>query len=122
MAMSNIFVYGTLKKGRSNHDMFLGNAKFIGEGQTEQKVWQLLDLGAYPAMTYGNIKVSGEVYEVTAHELSRIDRLEGLDVGLYERHKIVIDVGNDKYHCEAYLMLTVTDVAQYLKSPEVGDW
>lgn len=122
MAMSKIFVYGTLKKGRSNHDMFLGNAKFIGEGQTEQEVWQLLDLGAYPAMTYGNIKVSGEVYEVTAHELTRIDRLEGLDVGLYERHKIVIDVGNDKHHCEAYLMFSVTELAQYLKYPEVGNW
>lgn len=123
MAMNKLFVYGTLKKGRSNHQLFLGNAKFIGEGKTKANVWQLLDLGAYPAMTYGGVAVHGEVYEVTDHELNRIDRLEGLDVGLYERHIIDIDIDGEEHHCETYLMFDVVTLGGLMeKATNLSVW
>ena len=103
MAMNKLFVYGTLKKGHSNHDRFLSHAKYLGEGTTTRDIWALYDLGFFPAMTHGNMQVTGEVYEVSDYELGKIDMLEGAP-DLYERHMIVIDVDGEEHHCHTYLM------------------
>tara|TARA_R100000951_G_scaffold56793_1_gene47712 strand:+ start:279 stop:641 length:363 start_codon:yes stop_codon:yes gene_type:complete len=105
MDMKKIFVYGTLKQGKSNHEYYLGESKFLGAAKTDRDIWGLADLGAYPAMTYGRTQVSGEVYEVDQKTLSRIDRLEGVENGLYMRDTIVVDIGGEKHHCDTYLML-----------------
>lgn len=105
MVVNKLFVYGTLKKGRSNHETFLSNAKFEGVAKTTKSIWGLMDLGAYPAMTYGTMQVEGEMYSVTDLEMARIDRLEGLEWGLYERDMIHVDVDDVTYDCYAYFML-----------------
>jgi len=119
MAMNKVFVYGTLKKGRSNHDAFLSHAKFIGNAVTVRDIWGLMDLGAYPAMTYGQKRVKGEVYEVTDYELSRIDRLEGIDIGLYQRHMIEIEVAGEVMDCHTYLMFDPAVQGRYTERLEV---
>jgi len=74
--MYRVFVYGTLKKGFSNHDRI-----FAGYDIKITPAWtygELYDLGHFPAMTEGNNKVNGELIEFEDPGILRkIDRLEG---------------------------------------------
>lgn len=72
-----IAVYGTLKKGFSNHRV-MGESKLLGKIRTEP-IFTMYSLGGFPALTKdGNTKVSAEVYEVNCENtLNRIYRLEG---------------------------------------------
>ena len=38
MDMKKIFVYGTLKQGKSNHHYYLGESKFLGEAKTDRDI------------------------------------------------------------------------------------
>ena len=104
MAMTKLFVYGTLKRGHGNHRAFLKDARFLGEAKTHRKMWGLVDLGAFPAMTYDELQVEGEVYEVSPSQLASIDSLEGLDTGLSSRHTIEIEIDGELHDCDTYLM------------------
>ena len=72
-----VFVYGTLKAGQPNHHWlaeadFLGRRRLIGG--------HLHDLGPYPmaVLAEGSQAVlHGELYELNADGLNRLDRLEG---------------------------------------------
>ena len=84
-----LFVYGTLKKGCRNHRQLAGQA-FIGPARTVPG-FRLFDLGGYPgivATTGDQAGVVGEVWEVEAGCLSRLDRFEGVHEGLYRREPI----------------------------------
>ena len=72
-----LFVYGTLKKGGSNHGFLTEtNSKFLCN--YEMKGFDLIDLGyGFPYMMTGNGSVLGEVYEINQKALDSIDRLEG---------------------------------------------
>ena len=75
---SRVAVYGTLKKGKSNHDA-LSTAKFIGGCYVTGK-YRMFDLGAYPCVTKGGkdkSRVYAEVYEVDSETLSVLDCIEG---------------------------------------------
>ena len=50
--------------------------------------WGLINIGAFPALVPHTIEVEGELYEVDSDMLTRIDRLEGVDAGLYQRRTI----------------------------------
>ncbi|MBU1247458.1 MAG: gamma-glutamylcyclotransferase [Proteobacteria bacterium] len=70
-----VFVYGTLKRGFSNH-FFLKDAKFLGRGRTLEP-YALSD-GEYP-FVYRKEKVSpvcGEIYEMDGETLLQLDHLE----------------------------------------------
>ena len=70
-----IFVYGTLLRGESNHDLLRG-ARFVGEAQT-QPGFELYDLGGYPGMVRGGDGVVlGELWDVGAKTLAALDELE----------------------------------------------
>jgi gamma-glutamylaminecyclotransferase len=92
--MSNetlVFVYGTLKRGGSNHRCLAGQ-KFVGEGRTLPG-FRLFDLGEYPGMVPhvdDRAGVSGEVWAVDADCLARLDVLEGIAEGLYRREFITL--------------------------------
>jgi gamma-glutamylcyclotransferase (GGCT)/AIG2-like uncharacterized protein YtfP len=71
-----VFVYGTLLRGEANHHL-LAAAQFLGPGRTQAE-YDLVNLGAYPAMVPGaSTAVTGEVYAVNDKTLRRLDQLEG---------------------------------------------
>jgi len=81
-----IFVYGTLKRGCRNHH-FLAGQKFVGEARTAPG-FRLYDLGGHPGMVAQSDDtegVTGEIWEVDASALGRLDALEGLAEGMYRR-------------------------------------
>ncbi len=81
-----IFVYGTLKRGCSNHH-FLTGQEFIGEARTAPG-FRLYDLRGHPGIVVhadDREGVIGEVFAVDAAALVRLDGLEGLAEGIYRR-------------------------------------
>ena len=81
-----IFVYGTLKRGGQNHHHLAGQI-FLGEARTARG-YTLYELTGYPGMiaqTGGADGVSGELWDIDAACLARLDEVEGLAEGLYHR-------------------------------------
>jgi gamma-glutamylaminecyclotransferase len=84
-----IFVYGTLKRGGSNHH-YLAGQQFLGEARTAPG-FRLYDLGGYPGMiprANAPEGVTGEIWSVDSEALKHLDGLEGLAEGLYRREPI----------------------------------
>lgn len=79
-----VFVYGSLKRGGSNHHLLAG-ASFEGEAAVEGlEMW---DTGrGFPACAPGDGTVEGEVYRVDEATLAAVDRLEGVP-DFYERRE-----------------------------------
>jgi gamma-glutamylaminecyclotransferase len=92
-----VFVYGTLKAGRSNHRL-LATATFVGQGATV-KSFRMGDCG-FPVLLeskkdrLGCARVQGEVYEVDDATIERLDALEA-EGRMYRRevHKIELASG-----------------------------
>jgi gamma-glutamylaminecyclotransferase len=84
-----LFVYGTLKRGCSNH-RYLADQEFLGLARTPPG-YRLYDLGGYPgivAQADDPNGVVGEVWAVTDEALQRLDRFEGVHEGLYRREPL----------------------------------
>ncbi|PUE29927.1 gamma-glutamylcyclotransferase [Limnohabitans sp. Jir72] len=72
-----LFIYGTLMPGlRLEAEMH--GARFMGPAQVPGR---LVDVGRYPGFLQGNGSVSGEVYEVDAVHLARLDAVEDMVPG-----------------------------------------
>lgn len=87
-----LFVYGTLKRGCSNH-RYLADQTFVGLARTKPG-FRLYDLGGYPGIAIhaqDTTGVIGEVWSVTAEALARLDRFEGVHEGLYRREPIPLE-------------------------------
>jgi gamma-glutamylaminecyclotransferase len=81
-----VMVYGTLMRGERNHPQMKG-ARFVRKARTAAR-FTLVDRGAFPALLQeGATSVCGELYEVTAEHLARLDWFEGVP-RLYERRTI----------------------------------
>ncbi len=86
---TQVFVYGTLKRGCSNHREMADQA-FVAEARTVPG-FRLFDVGGYPGLvpwpedTEG---VEGEIWSVNDATLARLDAFEGVDEGLYERKPV----------------------------------
>lgn len=93
-----MFVYGTLKKGFSNH-YFLDDAKFIDYAITCEKYQMYPCIGnGYPFVIKSeNIsQIEGEVYEITSKKtLENIDMLEDYP-DLYLKELIKVKLFNEK--------------------------
>ena len=89
-ARTLVFVYGTLKRGCSNH-AYLGGQIYVGDASTVPG-FSLYELDGYPGMVATNSEVSesvtGEVWSVDAAGLGQLDRLEGIAEGLYHREPV----------------------------------
>lgn len=99
-----IFVYGTLKRGCSNHH-YLAGQKFLGDARTAPG-FQLYDLGGYPGMiaSAGDREgVTGEIWSVDTSALKKLDALEGLAEGLYRRKPVPVLPPFADRGVEAYL-------------------
>jgi gamma-glutamylaminecyclotransferase len=84
--MSLVFVYGTLKRGYSNHHLLAGQ-QFLGEARTARG-FALFSLGSHPGMVEAagdKGSVTGEVWSVDERCLGRLDDLEGTAEALYRR-------------------------------------
>lgn len=117
-AASRVFVYGSLRKGESNHRLLaVPGARLIMAKARTEPGYELRELGAFPGMVRGGAgEVIGEVYEVDEATLAALDRLEG-HPGFYTRSPVALEDG--------------TAVEAYLLSPEQvsgrrlilsGDW
>jgi len=87
--MTQVFVYGSLKRGCYNHPL-IAPATFLGEGLV--RGYAMYSLGSFPAIVAGDAEdvVHGELYEVDKETLNSLDALEGVQSGFY--HKEVVEV------------------------------
>ena len=85
--MHRVFVYGTLKRGQSNHPL-LRDSHFLGPAITTKRYRMIAN--EFPVLlSFGNgLAVKGELYEVETETRNRLDRLERVredGSGSYER-------------------------------------
>jgi gamma-glutamylcyclotransferase (GGCT)/AIG2-like uncharacterized protein YtfP len=88
-----VFVYGTLRRGGSNH-AWLAGSHYGGEGRLPGA--RLYDLGPFPMAIVtpetAAESIEGELWWVDAAVLTRLDRLEG-HPRLYERRQLPLACG-----------------------------
>lgn len=85
-----VFVYGTLRKGQSNHH-FLQECELLGQYNTDPS-YSLFNLGPYPAVIEGKKSILGEVYLIDEETLGWLDKLEDIPVE-YRRETIETPFG-----------------------------
>lgn len=104
--MTLVFVYGTLKRGSSNHS-YLAGQQFMGAARTVAG-YTLFNLDGYPGMVReeGDLEgVRGEVWSVDDACLAALDELEGLSEGLYRRERVALTTDFAQRSVEAYFYL-----------------
>lgn len=114
-----VFVYGSLKRGFGNH-VVLGDSPMLGEAMTASPSWQMLDLGAFPAVVQGQGHIHGEVYEVNEDVFQSLDYLEGYP-SFYDRHEVEVIVQGEPRPMRAW-MYTLVDRHGYEVPMEEGVW
>ena len=74
---SNLFVYGTLKKGGSLHSVLGSSSEFLGVFRTIEDKFDMHDYGC-PIMVLenGSFKIKGELYKVTPECMARVTAVE----------------------------------------------
>lgn len=90
-ATTRIFVYGTLKRGCSNHAQLAGQT-YLGPARTAPG-YRLYDVGGFPGLIADSADrdgVTGELWIVGAAALARLDQFEGIDEGLYRRESVAL--------------------------------
>ena len=91
----NVFVYGTLMKGETNHH-YLENSTFLDMATIEG--YEMYNVGWYPAIIDGNGLIIGELYQVPNTDMPSIDMLEGEGSLYIKRYETVTDnKGNSSF-------------------------
>lgn len=101
--LTNVFVYGSLKKGHALHYCLRGQ-EFLGECQTVTQ-YRLFDCGSYPALVRvaaNGVSVKGELFRVDQNCLTQLDIVECVNECLYQRAGIQLLVPFESLHVEAY--------------------
>ncbi|MEO5960307.1 MAG: gamma-glutamylcyclotransferase family protein [Opitutaceae bacterium] len=86
-----VFVYGTLKRGFSNHSRLAGQ-KYLGPARTVPG-FRLFELDGFPALVAwpeDRAGVVGEVWSVDRDQLLKLDVFEGVQEGMYRREPIAL--------------------------------
>lgn len=112
-----VFVYGTLKRGGSNHACLAGQ-RFVAPARSAAG-FTLVGLGDYPGLVRApndTAGVTGELWLVDAATLAVLDDLEGVAEGLYTR--ITLPLQSPPGHATALAYLYARDVAG---RPVLGD-
>ena len=116
-----VFVYGTLRRGASNHWRMDG-AEFVAAGTVGGSIYRI---DWYPGMVLGGgSRVMGEVFAVTPDQLAALDEFEGVSAAEtdgceYRRVKTV--VATDGGAIEAWVWEWIGPVDQS-KLVSSGDW
>lgn len=96
---SLLFVYGTLMHGEPNHRL-LHHATFVGPAATTAR-FSMIDLRGFPAIVSGGATaIVGEVFEVDAPTLVRVDWLESVP-DMYLR--LPLELADGRY-VDAYVL------------------
>jgi gamma-glutamylaminecyclotransferase len=104
--MTLVFVYGTLKRGGTNHHYIAGQ-QFVAEARTEPR-FRLYELEGFPGMIVdpeNGLSVQGEIWAVDDTALALLDELEGIDLGIYARQPIPLLPPHHTLAVEGYLYL-----------------
>src|SRR5689334_21668927 len=94
-----VFVYGSLKQGHWNGRLLAGS-RLLGPAETLMRMYmQQHRNGGFPYAVRsgrgdGRRPLRGEVYEVDAETLTRLDRLEGVPHH-YQRTRVAVAIGDD---------------------------
>lgn len=76
--MKKIFVYGTLRKGMYNYDIYLRDQKSFERYAYVLGTLYTVKFKKYPALLLeGNRKILGEIHEISDDLMKKIDELEG---------------------------------------------
>jgi len=118
-----VFVYGTLRRGGSNHFRMAG-AEFISSGTITGRMYRI---DWYPGLVLDEAggEIHGEVYSVEPEQLEALDVFEGLSAGEIEgseyRRVLTTVVRRDSQTTSAWVWewLGETDESRRL---EDGDW
>lgn len=117
--LHRVFVYGTLRRGESNHP-YLHGQSYLGPAVTGPG-YRLYHLDGYPGLAVEAAApggICGEVWAVTGPILRRLDVLEGLREGLYTRGPVRLESPFD--HGEILTYFYARDVRD---RPDAGrDW
>jgi gamma-glutamylaminecyclotransferase len=116
MAPSLVFVYGTLKRGYSNHHWMKGEF----QGVASLNGFTLHSLGPYPGMVpRAGGRVLGEVWLVPEVCLEQLDILEDVATNMYRREKVVLS--EPAFHgCDVIAYVYIADLCG---APEIGqEW
>ena len=106
--MAKLFVYGTLKRGYSRSAALQGE-EFLGTTKTEAR-YRMYNLGNFPGLVESpdGLSIEGELWEVSAECLKRLDEIEGVGIQLYKRAKVHLKAPHDREEVETYLYLRST--------------
>lgn len=113
--MHKLFVYGTLKTGQANHSLLIGR-------KGTQAIAPHIELHAGPDDPFavrGSGSSKGEVYDINAEILQKIDELEGHPDD-YHRSLTQVILANGQI-TQAWIYLNENKAFLYPLVPE-GDW
>jgi len=99
-----IFVYGTMKRGFPNHRL-LADARYLGTASTVERYALYVDMfpGVHPGDAVSPIR--GELFEVGADDLRRLDALEG-HPNLCRREMVAVETGEGRRDAWIYFYPT----------------
>jgi len=104
-----LFIYGTLKRGASNHAVLAGQT-YLGDATTVPG-YRLFLVADYPGLvkdTTDQRGVQGELWSVASEALARLDAFEGVPEKLYRRAPIALLPPDNETTAETYLYLRNT--------------
>lgn len=86
-----LFVYGSLKRGFSRHEV-LSNQRYLGTAATVPK-YSMYQYSSFPALveSESGCSVIGELYEVNIECLTETDIIEGCREGVFERKAVELE-------------------------------
>lgn len=127
MSAQSVFVYGTLRKGGSNHFRMDG-AEFVGKGTVKGQIYRI---DSNPQLVFPALKldaeglVLGEVYRVSEPQMKALDEFEGISERYeepyeYRRVMTVVEMETGE-PSHAWVWEWNSDLDGAMLLPE-GDW
>jgi gamma-glutamylcyclotransferase (GGCT)/AIG2-like uncharacterized protein YtfP len=120
--MMKVFVYGTLRKHEKYHYLLEHSLRIAEQAWTHGKIF---DTGkGYPAMILDDSRrVYGELYEITADQLRKLDKLEGYrgegKSNEYERVTRIVYTDSDRH--EAFVYVCESSSVAQMRAIPLGD-